>query len=74
MANEAAVFVEGCVGTRLTKMLVDTGSAVTILRELVCVEAVDTQHLEPPVIAGNGEKLDVRGRSKVSLQQTSWKI
>ena len=30
-------------------------------------EAVDTQHLEPPVIAGNGEKLDVRGRSKVSL-------
>ena len=52
-------------------MLVDTGSAVTILREDVWKEAVDAQHLEPPlspVIAANGEKLDVRGRSNVILQ------
>ena len=52
-------------------MLVDTGSAVTILREDVWKEAVDAQHLEPPlspVVAANGEKLDVRGRSNVILQ------
>ena len=71
MATEAAVFVEGCVGTRPTKMLVDTSLVVTILREDMLKEAVDTQHLEPPlspVIAANSEKLDVRGRSNVSLQ------
>ena len=58
MATEAAVFVEGCVGTRPTKMLVDTSSAVTILTEDVWKEAVDAQHLERPfssVIAANGE-------------------
>ena len=71
MATEAAVFVEGLIGTRPTKMLVDTGSAVTILREDVWKETVDGQHLEPPlspVVAANGEKLDVCGRSSVSLQ------
>ena len=71
MATEAAVFVEGLIGMRPTKMLVDTGSAVTILREDVWKEAVDGQYLEPPlspVVAANGEKLDVRGRSSVSLQ------
>ena len=46
MANEAAVFVEGCVGMRPTKMLVDTGSAVTILRELVRVEG-SSRHSTP---------------------------
>ena len=58
MATEAAVFVEGCVGMRPTKMLVDTSSAVTILTEDVWKEAVDAQHLEPSfssVIAANGE-------------------
>ena len=43
-------------------MLVDTSSAVTILREDVWKEAVDGQHLQPPlspVVAANGEKLDV---------------
>ena len=52
-------------------MLVDTGSAVTILREDVWKEAVDAQDLEPPlspVIAASGKKLDVRGRSNVGLQ------
>ena len=56
---------------RPTRMLVDTGSAVTILREDVWKEAVDAQHLEPPlspVVAANGEKLDVRGRSNMILQ------
>lgn len=33
MATEAAVAVEGDIGKRPTKILVDTGSAVTILRE-----------------------------------------
>ena len=51
--------------------MVDTGSAVTILREDIWKEAVDGQHLEPPlspVVAANGEKLDVCGSSSVSLQ------
>ena len=52
-------------------MHVDTGLVVTILREDMLKEAVDTQHLErplSPVIAANSEKLDVRGRSNVSLR------
>ena len=71
MATEAAVLVEGLIGMRPTEMLVDTGSAVTILREDVWKKAVDDQHLEAPpspVVAANGEKLNVRGRSSVSLQ------
>ena len=71
MATEAAIAVEGCIGKRPTKLLVDTGSAVTILREDVWKEAVDIRNLEPPlspVVAANGEQLEICGRSKVSLQ------
>jgi hypothetical protein len=69
MATEAAVAVEGDIGKRPTKILVDTGSAVTILREDVWKEAGDSQTLElplSPVIAANGEQLEICGWSKVS--------
>ena len=71
MATEPAVSVEGFIGERPTKILVDTGSSVTILREDVWKEAVNTRSLEPPpspVIAANREQLEIRGLSEVNLR------
>jgi len=42
MAIEPAVAVEGFIGERPTKILVDTGSSVTILREDIWTEAGNT--------------------------------
>jgi len=71
MATEPAVAVEGFNGERPTKILVDTGSSVTILREDIWTEAGNTLSLEPPpspVTAANGEQLEVRGLSEVNLR------
>jgi len=71
MATNTTVAVEGTVGERTTRILVDTGSAVTIVREDVWNEAVDSQQLEPttsPVIAANGEPLELQGRGDVTFR------
>ena len=72
MATEAAVMVKGFIEQRATKMLVDTGSAVTIIREDTWREATHPrQKLRPPtcpVVAANGEQLELCGRGEVTLK------
>ena len=74
MATEAAVMVEGFIEQRATKMLVDTGSAVTIIREDAWIRREAThprQKLRPPtcpVVAANGEQLELCGRGEVTLK------
>ena len=62
--------VRGLVGDRATTMLVDTGSAVTILLESVWREAGAQLELTPatrPVVAANGKELEVIGQSMVTI-------
>ena len=71
--DSAVNAVDGQVEGRRTRLLVDTGSAVTILREDVWQEAVSglQRRLETatqPVVAANGEELQLVGQSPVSLQ------
>ena len=54
-------------------MLVDTGSAVTIVRENVWEEANNgieqpLQACTDPIVAANGEELLIRGKFNVTLQ------
>ncbi len=74
-AVDSAVTVEGIVEERPTRMLVDTGSAVTIVRESVWREATSElrrQHpLSPvarPVVAANGQSLELCGQTFVLLR------
>ncbi|KAL5496558.1 hypothetical protein EMCRGX_G012864 [Ephydatia muelleri] len=59
-------------GSRVTKMLVDTGSAVTLVRENVRdVKFGNSLKLEVPansVVAANGEKLDISGQCTMSIK------
>ena len=69
---ESAVVVDGQVEDRPTRLLVDTGSAVTILREDVWKDVGGHQgQLEAttrPVVAANGGELQLIGQYAVSLQ------
>ena len=69
----AALVVEGKLGDRCTWMLIDTGSAVSLVREDVWREAaeVPVDHLTQParpIVAANGEMLDLLGQDKLQLQ------
>ena len=59
-------------GSRVTRMLVDTGSAVTLVREDVRdVKFGNSLKLEVPansVVAANGEKLDISGQCTMSIK------
>ena len=59
--------VQGAVEGRITPMLVDTGSSVTLLHEKVWKEAVQGKRkLKPsvgPVKAVNGENLPICGQA-----------
>ena len=74
LATDAALSVSGRIEQRETKMLVDTGSAVTIVREDAWREAVGGALQRPlgpatyPVVAANGEQLDLCGESEVTLR------
>ena len=64
--------VTGSIERECVKMLVDTGSAVTILRESTWKRAWESRQLQlhPPVrsvIDANGEDLDLLGQSEVTL-------
>ena len=69
---DAAIVVEGLIDRRPTQMLIDTGSAVTIVREDTWQDAVDGrgQLTSPPrpVVAANGEELEVVGLGEVTLR------
>ena len=65
--------VEGSIEGRVTRMLVDTGSAVTLVREDVVrdVKFGNSLKLEVPansVVAANGEKLDISGQCTMSIK------
>ena len=67
--------VEGSIEGRVTRMLVDTGSAVTLVRENVLrnVELGNSRKLEVlpnSVVAANGEKLDISGQCTMSIKVT----
>ena len=70
-AVDAAIIVEGFIAKRPTQMLVDTGSAVTIVREDTWQDAVGGRgQLTPPprpLIAANGDELEVLGLGDVTL-------
>ena len=76
--NNSTLVVDGVVEGWPTKMLIDSGSAVTILREDVWKAAstklfsLDTPG--PPVVVANGEALDLFGRRTVSLKITGVKV
>ena len=59
-------------GSRVTRMLVDTGSAVTLVREDVRdVKFGNSLKLDVPansVVAANGEKLDISGQCTMSIK------
>ena len=71
-AVSSTLMVTGSVEGECVKMLVDTGSAVTILREDTWKRARESHQLQllPPVrsvVAANGEDLDLLGQSEVTL-------
>ena len=69
----SSLMVDGYIGKRPTQMLVDTGSAVTIIRENVWKEAAgegDQLSLEATarsVVAANGEQLRLLDQTEVGL-------
>ena len=73
LAAGSSLMVDGYIGKRPTQMLVDTGSAVTIIRENVWREAAgdgDQLSLEATarsVVATNGEQLRLLGQTEVRL-------
>ena len=75
-AVESTLAVEGLVGSRVTRMLVDTGSAVTILREEVWKGAGSPpiEALHRPVVAANGEELRLLGQTRVTITLGEFKI
>ena len=72
-AVSSTLMVEGSIEGRVTRMLVDTGSAVTLVREDVVrdVKFGNSLKLEVPansVVAANGEKLDISGQCTMSIK------
>jgi len=71
-AVDAVIIMEGFIAKIPTQMLVDTGSAVKIVREDTWQDAVGGRgQLTPPprpVIAANGDELEVLGLGDVTLQ------
>ena len=71
-AMSSTVMVTGMVVGRQTRMLVDTGSVVTILREDVWRESQEPNQCTPippfrPVVTANGQELDLLGQSEVLI-------
>ena len=72
-APNSALVVVGKLGDRCTRMLIDTGSAVSLVREDVWKEATElpVDLLTPPVrpiVAANGGELDLLGQDELQLQ------
>ena len=65
LATDTALSVDGRIEQRPTRMLVDTGSAVTIVREDAWQEALQEQQpleqVNYPVVAANGQQLELCG-------------
>ncbi len=77
--NNSSLVIDGLVEDRPTTMLIDSGSAVTILRADVwkAASTKSSNQLDPPgspVVVANGEDLSVLGRATVSLQVAGVKV
>ena len=64
--------MDGQIEQRPTRMLVDKGSAVTIVREDVWLDALSEQRrplqqVNYPVVAANGEQLELCGSGEIVL-------
>ena len=71
-AVSSTLMIKGSIEGRVTDILVDTGSAVTLVREDVWVEAKSggACQLEAPVhmvVAANGGKLNITGQCTVQI-------
>ena len=74
----SSLFVFGCIAGRRTKMLVDTGSAVTIVKENVWEEVKENvweeagcDSLESPVrklVTANGQEMELAGQGEVEMK------
>ena len=72
-AVSSTLMVEGSIEGRVTRMLVDTGSAVMLVREDVISmvpsgKSLTTQVPANSVVAANGEKLDIIGQCNLSIK------
>ena len=67
---DTAVYVPGRVGGHLVDMLVDTGSAVTLVHCRVLEKAkIDFKlgMVSEPVVSANGQPLDIRGKCELEI-------
>ena len=72
IASNPTLVMVGKLGNRNTRMLVDTGSAVSLIREDVWRDIAQSSmdHLTQParpIVAANGEKLDLIGGTELRL-------
>ena len=76
--NNSTLVVDGFVEGQPTKMLIDSGSAVTILREDIwkaaCIEPRRLDLPGSPVVVANGGSLNLLGQTTVSLQVAGVKV
>ncbi len=76
--NNSALVIDGFVAGRPTKMLIDSGSAVTILREdvwnAVCTKSSRLVPPGSPVVVANGADLSLLGQTTASLQVAGVKV
>ncbi len=75
--KNSSLVIEGLIEDRPTTMLIDSGSAVTILRADVwkAASTKSSNQLDPPgspVVVANGEDLSVLGRA-YSLSTSGWR-
>ena len=70
VSNDTAVYVAGLVAGQRIDMLVDTGSAVTLVHQRVIDRSPKNFKLRvvgEPVVSGNGQPLDVRGKCDLEI-------
>ena len=78
--NNSTIVVDGFIRQRLTKMLIDSGSAVSIMCQDVWRESATTSAetwLETsvlPVVAANGGALNILGRTNLTTEVAGLKV
>ena len=78
--NNSTLVVDGFIGWRPAKMLVDSGSAVSILHQDVwreCTATTAACQLDtavPPVVAANGGALNILGRTSLGVEVAGLKV
>lgn len=71
VVGDSAVYVLGQVGGQQVEMLVDTGSAVTLVHQRLMNkvhEKVELHKVSGPVVSANGQPLDIRGTCDMHIR------